>query len=354
MAKATPASRLLKGEAKSKTKTAKSQAKQRRSNSDTLMLGLAILNCIPKKPLSVSAQEIKNRLDGDGISRTERTIQRTLKELCDISALQIECNKSSKPFSYSRSAAKSDLSWQLAPQESLLLLLAKQYLSQLLPANIQKNLEKLLRSAEYVVLHDDTISDRQTKLLTKQWPQKVMFIRESQPLQPPAVVQGVFETVTTALYQNKELELLYRNASGEVKEMRVQPLGLAQQGERVYLVCHIPKYQEQRTLALHRIQRARATTLSFERPSDFNLKEYDSAGRFGYRAGAPIELTIEITKEAGAHLLESKLHPEQKVQVRGKLLRITAEVIDNSRLDSWLNSFGEDLRSFKKKKLSKT
>lgn len=325
--------------------------KQRRGNSETLLLSFAILNCIPRLPHAISAQAIKQKLEGDGIFRTERTIQRALKELCDIDFLKIECNKTSKPFSYSRARTKADLGWQLAPQESLLMLLAKQYLSQLLPANVQKNLASLLRSAEYVVQYDDEISDKKIKRLTKEWPEKVMFIRETQPLLPPPLNSEIFEKVSVALYHNWELELRYGNAAGELKEMTVQPLGLAQQGERVYLVCHIPKYNEQRTLAVHRIRAAHVTQFEFKRPANFDLKSYDSEGRFGYRAGKLIELIIDVRKDAGHYLLESRLHPQQKIDDKGDFYRITATVNDNSRLDSWLNSFGEALLSTTKRRI---
>jgi predicted DNA-binding transcriptional regulator YafY len=118
------------------------------------------------------------------------------------------------------------------------------------------------------------------------------------------------------------------------------PLGLAQQGPRMYLVCRFDGYDNERSLAVHRILSARASTLTFERPKDFDLKQYDDDGRFGYGDGERIRLSFRIEKAAGQHLLESPLSSDQQVVERDDSYEITATVVDSDMLERWLRGFG--------------
>jgi predicted DNA-binding transcriptional regulator YafY len=122
------------------------------------------------------------------------------------------------------------------------------------------------------------------------------------------------------------------------------PLGLAQQGPRLYLVCRFPDYDNERSLALHRITSARATAREFERPKEFDLQKYDNDGRFGFGEGKQIRLTFRITKAAGQHLLESPLSLDQQVVELEDHYEISATVVDSARLQWWLRGFGDAVR----------
>ena len=123
------------------------------------------------------------------------------------------------------------------------------------------------------------------------------------------------------------------------------PLGLAQQGARLYLVCRYRGYENERSLALHRIQAARASTLSFVRPRGFDLKRYDDDGRFGFGTGKRVRLSFLIAREAGQHLTESRLSQDQTVtETASGELAIAATVVDSAMLDWWLRGFGAAVR----------
>lgn len=91
--------------------------------------------------------------------------------------------------------------------------------------------------------------------------------------------------------------------------------------------------------------------MPFERPAKFDLKAYDDEGRFGVSLGKPIKLSIVVTKNAGLHLLESPLAPDQAVKEVGEHYEITATVAPTEQLQRWLRGFGEDLKSVKPAKL---
>ena len=123
------------------------------------------------------------------------------------------------------------------------------------------------------------------------------------------------------------------------------PLGLAQQGPRLYLVCRFEGFDNERSLALHRIRKAEASTLVFERPSEFDLQKYDDDGRFGFGNGKRMRLTFCIENEAGFHLRETPLSQDQQVRDVGDgWMEVTATVVDSAILEWWLRGFGEAVR----------
>ena len=127
------------------------------------------------------------------------------------------------------------------------------------------------------------------------------------------------------------------------------PLGLAQQGPRLYLVCRYKGFDNERSLALHRIISAKASTTEFLRPKEFNLQKYDDDGRFGFGEGKKIHLTFKINKAAGQHLLESRLSADQQVTELADQYEISATVVDTAQLDWWLRGFGKQVRNVRKR-----
>jgi len=298
-------------------------------------LNLAILKQIPRQR-SITAEDIHNNLRNDGIERNIRSIQRHLAMLTEEGLIQNVGE--SKPYEYQR-LGKINLDFDgLTPKESLLLHLAHQHLQNLLPARLMQSLQTLMSEAS------QTIENSQKAILEREWIEKIRVVETTQPLIPPTIDDAVFDTVTTALYENKQLTLHYRNASGEEKTKDVYPLGLAQQGTRLYLVCRFPPHKNERSVAMHRILHAKASTLSFERPKEFNLAKYDEDGRFLFGEGNKATLRFTITRIAGQHLLESQLSHDQVVEILDDdYYRITATVVDSGMLKSWLRSFGDDV-----------
>lgn len=92
---------------------------------------------------------------------------------------------------------------------------------------------------------------------------------------------------------------------------------------------------------MHRIISASASTLTFNRPKDFDLKQFDDDGRFGYGDGTQIRLSFRIEKGAGLHVVECPLSADQQVVELDDAYEITATVVDSAMLDWWLRGFGD-------------
>jgi predicted DNA-binding transcriptional regulator YafY len=301
---------------------------------ETVLLAIELLRRIPRGR-KVTASELHDQLKDAGIDRELRTIQRQLEMLSE--HFEIERDDRSKPYGYRwLEQAKGLAVPNLTPQESLLLGLAEEHLKNLLPARLVKSMESFFAQAQR------NLGPENNAKLEREWSNKVRVVATSQPLLPPRIAPGVFEVVSEALYSNRWLNLDYQNAGGKRNKVEVMPLGLAQQGPRLYLVCRYRGYENERSLALHRILSAEATTLTFVRPKEFNLKKYDDDGRFGFGEGERVQLTFRIDRDNGFHLLESPLSSDQQVvELDDGKLEITATVVDSAMLEWWLRGFGD-------------
>jgi predicted DNA-binding transcriptional regulator YafY len=307
---------------------------------ETVLLVLEMLRRIPRGR-KVSAPELHRQLADIGVERDLRTIQRQLDMLSE--HFEIERDDRSKPYGYRwKDRAKGMSVPSLTEHESLLLTLAEQHLRNLLPANLMKSMEPFFVQARA------NLGPQASARREREWLNKVRVVSTTQPLLPPRIKPGVFEEVSNALYANRWLHVDYKSATGKATKAEVMPLGLAQQGPRLYLVCRFSGYDNERSLAIHRINSAKASTLTFERPRNFDLKKYDDDGRFGFGEGRRIRLTFRIARNAGAHLLESPLSDDQQVKKIGDQYEISATVVDSAQLEWWLRGFGTHVSNIRR------
>ncbi len=317
---------------------------KRPDNQETLVFALELLRRIPRKS-KVTAKELQVQLQGAGLKKNLRTVQRQLKMLNE--RFDIECDDREKPYGYRwKEQAEGFSVPRLSLQDSLLLTLAEQYLRKILPARLMKSMKGFFTQARYELEYHSGRHPEQ------EWLSKVRIVDTTQPLLPPKIKPDVLEAVSNALYENKWLKLKYENADGKRGNYRVMPLGLAQQGPRLYLVCRFQDFDNERSLALHRIISAEVSTMSFDRPSEFDLKKYDDDGRFGFGEGERIRLTFRIAKPNGLHLLESPLSKDQQVTELDEEYEITATVVDTEQLNWWLRGFGDTVKDVEKEPIA--
>lgn len=310
---------------------------------ETALLAIELLRRVPRNH-KVTASELHKQLKQAGIQRDLRTIQRQLEMLSE--HFHLIRDDRSKPYGYQWPKHAGGLSIpNLSLQESLLLRLAEQHLRNLLPAHLMKSMEGFFAQAR------QNLGPQGPESLEREWPGKVRVVATSQPLLPPKIDPGVFEAVCEALYKNLWLHLDYKNASGREATIKVMPLGLAQQGPRLYLVCRYEGYDNERSLAIHRMQKAKTSTLTFRRPKNFDLKRFDDEGRFGFGEGKKVRLTFRIRKDEGVHLLESPLSDDQRAKDLEDAYEITATVTDTAMLEWWLRGFGDAVSNVRRRKV---
>lgn len=308
---------------------------------ETTVLALELLRRVPRNR-SISSVELHQQLKDAGIERELRTIQRQLEVLSE--HFDIYRDQRSKPYGYRWKEKAAGLALPtLSPQESLLLGLAEEYLKNLLPTKLMKSMDGFFEQARR------NLGPGSNAKQEKEWASKVRVVATSQPLLPPQLKPGVFEAVSEALYANLWLQIDYLNANGKRSRVEIMPLGLAQQGPRLYLVGRYKGYNNERSLALHRMQSAEVVQgEKFVRPHEFDLKKYDDDGRFGYGNGKRIRLKFRILKAAGLHLLESPLSTDQIHVEMDDVYAIEATVVESSMLDWWLRGFGNAIKNVEK------
>ena len=309
---------------------------KRPNNLETVLLAIELLKRIRRDRL-VSAPELQKQLHAAGYARDLRTIQRQLEELSQ--HFDIERREESRPYQYKwKPMAQGFSAPGLNEHESLLLALSERHLSSLLPVHLIESMKGFFEQAhKNLSAHDGPVKKG------AQWLKKVRIVSTTQPLLPPKLAPGVFEQVSQALYDDRWLAIGYVNASGKATSAEVMPLGLALQGVRMYLVCRFNGHDNERSLAMHRIQSAKASTLAFVRPQGFDLEKYDDDGRFGFGEGKHIKVKFTITRNAGQHLLESPLSDDQNVVANPDTYEITATVVESSHLVKWLRGFGKEI-----------
>ncbi|WP_298158220.1 WYL domain-containing protein [Ferrovum sp.] len=315
---------------------------KRSDTKETVLLALELMRRVPRKR-KISAKELCDQLADTEVARDLRTIQRQMEMLSE--HFDIERDERTKPYGYCWKEQSAGMALPtLSEQESLLLLLAEQHLQSLLPPNLMKSMAGFFTQAHVNLAPYSKVKQEQNR----EWLKKVRVVSTTQPLLPPTIMPGIFEKVSDALYSNRWLNVDYKNAAGKSTKAEVMPLGLAQQGTRLYLVCRFKDYDDERCLALHRINSANISIRSFERPKDFDLEKFDNDGRFGYGNGKLIRLNFRIEKEAGFHLLESRLSADQTVIEHEDDYEITATVVDTAMLDWWLRGFGNGVKNIHK------
>lgn len=317
---------------------------KRPETQDTVLLALELLRRIPRQR-KVSASELHEQLQGLGLQRDVRTIQRQLENLSR--HFDIERDDRSKPYGYRWKEQAVGMALPvLTEQESLMLLLAQQQLNHLLPVSLMAAMKGFFEQAHANLnprtdRTGSTATGRAT--LSRDWLKKVRVVSTTQALLSPKLATGVFEAVSNALYGNQWLDIVYVNAKGNQTQARVMPLGLAQQGSRLYLVCRFEGYDNERSLVLHRFVSATVSGLTFERPTDFDLQAYDDDGRFGVSMGRRVRLSFHILQSSGLHIVESGLSSDQQVMPTESGYLITATVPETEMLHRWLDSFGDEI-----------
>ncbi|RZP75558.1 WYL domain-containing protein [Vibrio vulnificus] len=305
------------------------------STQESLALAFEILKRIPKSH-QVTAKELHQQLQHIGIERDLRTIQRNLEMLCD--HFDILRDERSKPYGYRWNKSSEGIALpKLSAQEALLLSLAEEYLVKLLPVNITASLDGFFKEAKHKLNPTRDCSKE------REWLKKVRVVSETQPLLPPTISTEVFKAISEALFHDRLLNLEYYNAKQEQKSALVMPLGLAQQGQRMYLVCRFDGYDNERTIAVHRVRKAIVSSFGFERPKEFKLSQYDADGRFGFGEGELVKISFSLNKQVGHYLVETPLSEDQIIKDHEDRIEVIATVVKSKQLEQWLTGFGDDI-----------
>ena len=298
---------------------------------------LEILHCMSKKTKR-TADEILEMLRARGIRIELQTVQRYLRSLSESDPAYLERDDSSKPYGYRFKNTADAFTQNLTIEESLLFKLVQEHLRYQLPAKLFHNFSPLFESAQQKL--ESTVG-RVSK--EGRWANKVAVVPNSLPFVPPAVKPRIFEAVSQALFENKQLEIEYRNVKGEKKTHIVNPLGIVQQDPRIYLVCNFMGHTNERHIALHRIINATKLTYEVQKSDDFKIADYVASRHFNYTTDEKriIRLTLVFNNpETKLNLEESPFNRTQTITVEPDgLFKLQVTIEDSLLLDGWIKTW---------------
>lgn len=281
---------------------------------------------------------IRDRLEEEGFKIDLRTVQRDLRELCELFPITFD---ERKPITWrwDRNAMSFDIPG-MDRTAALTLKMVNEFMARLLPQSCLESLGPNLRRA-------DRVLEEQGGKGLSSWPSKVRVVTRSQPLRPPEVASGVTDVVYEALLNDLRFKGQYRKKGAEKFENYiVNPLGLVVAEPVMYLVATLWDYDDIKLLPLHRFGQIELTHEPLRKPKGFQLDKYLEQGELNFPVpgNKTIRLKVRFDKTAAAHLLESSLSSDQKItECDEDEVMLEATVLDTLQLRWWLLGFGDQV-----------
>lgn len=299
----------------------------------------AIVEMLCAHPSGMTVKEVHQALIDRRIPACcERTIQSDLRHLAE-EPHKIEVERDGKADRYRWIAPRPAWAVKIDDRERVLLMLAQQHLSHLLPQDVHDLIRSKLGAQAGMQRSEGPASP------LMDWPDRVATVPLLPRLVPPKVSPEVLSNISSGLLRNLVLNVTYRNLQGRtITDKPVLPLALVQQAERLYLVCRFRGHDDTRHLAVHRIKEALLTPHRFTRPA-FSLQTYLEQGSFGFGNGEHITLKVCVQPHLAELLKETPLSEDQEIKsLEDGTSVVTATVIRGEQIRWWIRMHGPAIR----------
>lgn len=301
---------------------------------DTIYRQWLLLSRIPRFPRRITVSELNTVLSSEGYVIHVRTIQRDLEKLSNVFALS--CIEGRKNFWYWQESARIQDLPNMDIVTALAFGMAESYLQNILPQTTLDLLKPYFQRANEVLT-----SCNQSRLHS--WPDKVAVISRGPELLKPSIDPSIQQTIYEALLKDRKIQASYTPRNKNSVDYIINPLGIVNRQNVIYLVCTLWHYHDAKQLALHRFNKVDLLDEAAIRPESFNLQEYiEKDQQFAYpHSDASIQLQALFESRAVIHLYETPLTEDQILtpQEDGRVL-LQATLLDTQELRWWLSSFG--------------
>jgi len=302
---------------------------------DTLYRQWLMLSRIPRFPRRITTPELKAVLSSEGYDIHVRTIQRDLEKLSIAFPLSCDIEGRKNLWYWQESARIQDLP-NMDIVTALAFGMAESYLHNILPPTTLDLLKPYFERANEVLA-----TCNQSRLHS--WPNKVAVISRGPELLKPSIDPFIQQTIYEGLLKDRQVHATYTPRNKDCVDYIINPLGIVNRQNVIYLVCTLWNYHDVKQLALHRFQKVELLENEIMRPESFNLQEYiEKDQQFAYpHSDAPIQLQALFEPRAVIHLYETPLTEDQTLEVQedGRVL-LQATILDTQELRWWLSSFG--------------
>jgi predicted DNA-binding transcriptional regulator YafY len=164
--------------------------------------------------------------------------------------------------------------------------------------------------------------------------------------------QVIARALEATLFHRQARLTYYSRSSERTKEYLVYPYRLAYAQGGMYLLAHVPEYDEVRTFAVERID---DITLLEDRftPGD-DLPDEAFPHSLGVHSGPPEAVTIQFERSVAAYVRAREWHQSQVWREAGDgRLELSLQVCVDQALRSWILSFGPAARVTQPERLAR-
>lgn len=310
---------------------------------DTLSRRIRILQMIPRKSDgSITAPQIRRKLNSSGHfgEISARTIERDLQALSE--TFDIDHDDGARPYHWYWYGNEVVDIPAMGRDTALAFLLARDYLKPLLPRAALSSLRNHFQRAEQTLKDDSTSA--------AQWRKRVRIVpRYFHPL-PATVPSAVLHAVDQALYEQRQLEVMYhsleRIRNGKPPRLhRLNPVMLAYRNTYSELLAYTDRRVGLNRFVLHRIRKARVLDSHVSRNPPWPVLEREIERRMAWpEDGRMIRLKAWIDAGDAYHVLDTPLHKDQELEHREDGIIVTASVRLTGALIWWILGMGAKMR----------
>ncbi len=306
---------------------------------ETLLRQWALLKCLSS--YNQTTQQVHKKLIAQGIVINENTTLRDLRKLEEV-GLPVK-STDTKPINWCIQKEWQDRVGGMTDNEALLVLLVKEYLQEILPSTMTKQLNELF------VMAEKKLNTHQANQ-ANQWLSKIRVIAAQQPQLAPTIQDNIKQTITQALIDNQVIRATYKGY-----ESLLSPLALVMRGQTLYLaVVKGDDVTQVKHFALHRFDDVEiAYGEPFYQPENFNIDTLlkEGWGHFQHQQDEKmIRLECWCHVDLKRHLAEMRLADNQwldfKKPVNGRYW-LKVELPYTWQLKQWLLSQGSRIEVIK-------
>lgn len=312
------------------------------------MLDREIMLVLPdagRDDLPLSTREIHRKLSVNVLDpRSLRTVHRELDEMLKSGLVEVEWRGRAKYWrkvaGASGLAAKA--AGMMTHDEALALQTLRRFSTWRIPTLVAETLAPLFDVAGKRLAAANSEHERRYR----KWIDKIEVETGAFSLQYPEVNRDIFATVSQALFNEQQLEVVYqpRTKTDNADAKIVYPLGLVEVGGLVYLVAAMQRHPKPAMYRLDRLLRATMLPESFAYPRGFRLSVYVREQRqFDFMVEGEIDLRLRFRNGAGNHLIEAPMSDDQQTVQNGDTLDVRGTVLSTQRLRWWLRAFGPNI-----------
>lgn len=302
---------------------------------------MKLLNFIPsRRDGGITVPRLARLLAEEEIDTTLRTLQRDLEILSR--HYPLVCDNQAKPYKWYWDSDEFLPVPAMGPFTALTFQLAERILRPLLPAQALEHLQPSFNTARKLL-------ERRARQKAHRWLHKVRIVPRCLRMEPAPLAEGVYDTLTSALYDDQQVELCYLAASSQTGEPRtyaVHPYALLHRDATTELVGRIEGDGKIRRWLLHRIRHARLLGLPAMRSPDFDLDDYIHRTLAYPLSGEEITLRAWIADDLLAlnHVRETRLSTDQILERTTDGWLLTARLRESIELKWWILGLGERIR----------